>query len=369
MQRVIIFFFILGSIACSTENNTQREWSKKTVVIPTPHKLLERDGLFILDKDVKITADFSDSKQQALVSFAVNGLKRNTGYTLRVSDRYRTNEKANTITFVLEQGEALSQAYSIIVKPTAVIISASTISGLFYGFQTLIQLIQPDVSSQTLNIPALSISDYPQLPHRAISIEQVKYDIESWKSGFNLMASLKLNALLINSKSLATLDSSQFIELLSIAEEYRIKVVPFVSGFDFNQTTIEETLSLTGYPIVATDQQNYNQVTQQSVAEQTIFVTSNKLAYEPMINQGSEQQRIILLFEISLTEIADANTNQWLLTYEKIDKKIYQGVVLNLPTLSTEYLSSLALVSSLGWRALKSQDLEQTLNELDLFQP
>ena len=367
MLYLLIIYLSAGCFSDSSENKTEQEWTGKTVVIPAPRKILEREGAFILDNNVRLSADLSDSKQKSLVSFAIKELKNTIGYTLKVADRYRTGTKTSSINFILEPGKFEGEAYEILIDPTSINIKASAVAGLFYGFQTIVQLIKSNAGFPTLRIPALSITDYPELIHRAVSVEQIDQDPETWSSAFSLMAGLKLNTLLINIKSLVSLDPDIVTELTTRGEEYHIRVIPYITSPDLPSSAIKKMLSLKVDQIVATNTTSYAKLVTQLPTGHSIWLTTNELSSASWNDEVTEAKWSTLLFQISLTDLTDIANLESILQHQTTDEKMYNGIVLSLPFLAIDHLSSLALTSSLGWRDLNAKDLEKTLTDINSF--
>jgi hypothetical protein len=90
------------------------------------------------------------------------------------------------------------EGYVLEIKSNQVLVSARTTSGLFYGSQTLSQLIE-DATEQKINIPACTITDYPDLSFRAVHLD-MKHHIESGKYYYQIidkLAKVKINAIIV----------------------------------------------------------------------------------------------------------------------------------------------------------------------------
>src|SRR5665647_1408219 len=62
------------------------------------------------------------------------------------------------------------EGYILEVKDGQVIIQSRSEAGLFYGCQTLLQLLE-DARDQHINIPSCSITDYPGIAYRAVHVD------------------------------------------------------------------------------------------------------------------------------------------------------------------------------------------------------
>jgi len=70
-----------------------------------------------------------------------------------------------------------NEGYKLIVNPNSVLLSANKPAGLFYGMQTLVQLLPKEIESKTVvnkktwTIPSVTITDYPRFGWRALMFD------------------------------------------------------------------------------------------------------------------------------------------------------------------------------------------------------
>ncbi len=81
------------------------------------------------------------------------------------------------------------EAYQLVVSSNEIKITAKAETGVFYGIQTLLQLI----SGQ--KVPAVTISDYPRFGYRGVHIDVSRhfYSVDFLKKHIDMMAHLKIN--------------------------------------------------------------------------------------------------------------------------------------------------------------------------------
>jgi hexosaminidase len=170
-------------------------------VIPQPQKMELRDWKFQLTADTRIVAD---SASRATAKFLTGGLRPATGYPLEVGTRHfgsaavpggilLTTKNANT--------NLGPEGYELTVASNFVVIRAPTQAGLFYGVQTLFQLLPPEiyssnrVSNVAWQIPCVQIEDWPRFPWRGFMLDVSRHffnkaEVETF---LDLMAMQKLN--------------------------------------------------------------------------------------------------------------------------------------------------------------------------------
>ena len=95
-----------------------------------------------------------------------------------------------------------SEAYQLIISPRRIDITASTTSGFFYAFRTLMQLmpssvraLKPDAQLKSLRLPALEITDSPRFHYRGFMLDVSRhfFDVAEIKKMLRLMADYKMN--------------------------------------------------------------------------------------------------------------------------------------------------------------------------------
>ena len=87
------------------------------------------------------------------------------------------------------------ESYRIAVDEASVVITGADAAGLFYGVQTLGQLIARDGDAWI--IPAVTIDDAPRFAYRGVMLDVARHfhDVETVKGYIDRAASLKMNAL------------------------------------------------------------------------------------------------------------------------------------------------------------------------------
>ncbi|MFC0513740.1 glycoside hydrolase family 20 zincin-like fold domain-containing protein [Mucilaginibacter angelicae] len=135
------------------------------------------------------------------------------------------------------------EGYILLVKNKKVVIEASTKSGLFYGMQTLNQLLE-DAHDQHVVIPACRITDYPAIPVRAVHID-LKNHLDAgnyYYRTIDRLAAIKINNIIFEfedklrykkAKDVGAADAisiGEFAALSKYAKDRFIEISPLVQG-------------------------------------------------------------------------------------------------------------------------------------------
>ncbi|HVS98237.1 MAG TPA: family 20 glycosylhydrolase [Puia sp.] len=128
-------------------------------IIPQPVSVRENSGHFSLGPDTRIVAEGDSLAQTAAWLGEHLHLSPNKGGKQRI---------------VLHVGSAAAaigrEGYSLSVTPSAIRIDANSPAGVFYGIQTLLQLV-PVGDHTRSEIPCVDITDYPRFGWRGLMLD------------------------------------------------------------------------------------------------------------------------------------------------------------------------------------------------------
>jgi hexosaminidase len=170
-------------------------------IIPQPQQMKLRAGKFPLTPDTKIIASH-DSVQTA--NQLAKQLRQSTGYPLAVSANPTANNAIpDSILLTTENADTnlAPEGYELTVAANSVVIRAPTQAGLFYGGQTLLQLLPPEIFSSNVvanvdwQMPCVQIRDWPRFKWRGLMLDVVRhfYTKEQVEKLLDTMALYKLN--------------------------------------------------------------------------------------------------------------------------------------------------------------------------------
>jgi hexosaminidase len=168
-------------------------------VIPTPQKVT-LDGADIEFND----SWFYETGQIAKEHIAVRSLLRDLEEFHRLQLRPAASQAKNVIRLSIAKGavrtgtdEAIEkQGYRLKVSPGLIEITGNADQGLFYGVQTLLQLLRPDARGGLL-LPASTIEDWPKLQLRFLHWDTKHHQdrIETLKRYLDWSARFKVNTI------------------------------------------------------------------------------------------------------------------------------------------------------------------------------
>ena len=163
-------------------------------VIPAPQSIQTIDGTFTINAQTHIqAAPGTESAATALADL----LRSATGFPLPIESEQDSDD--NVIQLGLHDGDP--ESYTLSVSSERVTIHGADAAGVFYGVQTLRQLLPPELESGTLQfdvvweLPALTIEDAPGFQWRGMHLDVCRhfYPVPFIKKFLDLMALHKFN--------------------------------------------------------------------------------------------------------------------------------------------------------------------------------
>ncbi|NID09155.1 beta-N-acetylhexosaminidase [Fibrivirga algicola] len=139
-------------------------------LIPQPVSVQTQPGHFALTKATTIT--YSKPESATLAALVAQQLAGQTGLSL--PSKAASAAPANAIALVLTatpDARLGREGYRLTSSSRGVVITANASAGLFYGAQTLLQLVPQTRTQLTLNVPAVQIVDYPRFGWRGVMLD------------------------------------------------------------------------------------------------------------------------------------------------------------------------------------------------------
>lgn len=171
MIRSLFIFFLLFLCARGICQQT------KISIIPQPVSVKVKDGTFRLEAGTSIEISSGNTKLDSVASYLSQRLSRPTGFPVAVN-RVSSFNNNGSIRLTLGNVTGMgSEGYRLDVSPSAITITADSAAGIFYGIQTLLQLLPKQIESRvpvkdvTWSVPAVSIEDQPRFGWRGAMLD------------------------------------------------------------------------------------------------------------------------------------------------------------------------------------------------------
>jgi hexosaminidase len=173
--------------------------AQKLSIIPMPSQVQAGKGDYVITSNTIISIPSKNQDAAKVATYLSKTLAVSTGFDLKISEseskeiQLQINAKPNAVLG--------KEGYQLETSPTTITIQANTANGLFYGVQTLIQLLPKEVESKSpvsnivWKVPSASITDYPRFTWRGIMLDVSRHfsTKETVKKYIDEMARYKYN--------------------------------------------------------------------------------------------------------------------------------------------------------------------------------
>jgi hexosaminidase len=241
--------FIRTGLSCAAESAL---FARGYSVIPAPQKVNLRGGDFQVDSTWRLVLGTGVSPNEVAVEALKQDLKTRFGLALR---EVRTEDAEATLRLEIlpgsvRIGEALDkdrdvlarEAYQIKLLPKEILIAANASPGLFYGVETLIQMLKP--GGGKLSLPEGELVDWPDLQLRLIFWDDAHHleRMDAFKHAIRQAAFYKINAIAVKLeghfqfKSVPALvepyalSPAELQELTDYGLRYHLQLIPWIDG-------------------------------------------------------------------------------------------------------------------------------------------
>ncbi len=198
-KRLLFKAFFLGTIllalvTCTPKTQREKSDSLLLSIIPQPKDVQAFKGFFILDSRTKLVS--STEKQHKVARWFSQELQKSHGISCRI-DSTSIEKKA---ILLIQDDSLVEEAYSLTIDDRHITIKASSESGYFYAFQTLLQLAplsEANGIQSELKFNQLTITDQPRFKWRGalLDISRHFFGPTSIKKLIDQMAAQKMNRL------------------------------------------------------------------------------------------------------------------------------------------------------------------------------
>jgi hexosaminidase len=198
-----MLFAVLSRVGLAAETKSA------IALVPQPREVQSRPGQFVLKQDTAILVDKDSPDATSIATLLARRIRASTGLELKVSVADSPGQKPGAIRLTTHGSDASlgCEGYQLEVAPEGVVISGGGAAGMFYGTQTLLQLLPPQVFStekvqgpEVWSVPAVRINDRPRFVWRGLLLDVARhfFSKQELKNFIDLMAQHKLNTLQIH---------------------------------------------------------------------------------------------------------------------------------------------------------------------------
>ncbi|MGD0260048.1 MAG: beta-N-acetylhexosaminidase [Verrucomicrobiota bacterium] len=170
-QIAVIFLSLMAASALAGD---------PPALIPLPQKMECRDGVFPLQPETLILTDAATRDTGQCLA---EQLGKATGYSLKAGASTQAQPAKGEILLTTQDAkpELGAEGYELTVAPDSVVVRAGESAGLFYGVQSLLQLLPPEVyaakpaAGVDWKIPCVRIEDQPRFKWRGLMLDVARH--------------------------------------------------------------------------------------------------------------------------------------------------------------------------------------------------
>jgi len=144
-------------------------YAEEVYIIPKPVNLVIGEGEFQLNNNTKIIFNTSNAAEQNFIELSQEILKEASGLNFEHS-KSEKDIKGNILIQLNHpfDAEIGNEGYNLSIKNDRVFLNANTTAGLFYGIQSIWQLL---TANEGNTLPCLDITDYPRFGWRGMHLD------------------------------------------------------------------------------------------------------------------------------------------------------------------------------------------------------
>ena len=194
MKNLIVILIAVSFFSCSNKYKDIVNTPDDYQIIPKPENLTIAKGRFLINSKTTIISDSSLTKESTYLSEL---LGKATKINFQVAE---STSGKSSIKLQLDQTIENPEGYTLVIDYDAVVISGKTPAGIFYGIQSLRQLMPTDIETtegelNEFTVPAVKISDSPRYGYRGMHLDEGRhfFGVASVKKYLDLIAMHKMN--------------------------------------------------------------------------------------------------------------------------------------------------------------------------------
>ncbi len=181
--------YSLMVVAVSVFSSCNKSEPQSLAIIPKPLKMEQSSGHYTLKSGATIAYDSSSERLGEIASLASIMVKKYSAIELE-----HTSGKGDITLAIVENSSANPESYTLTVNGDGVLIEAPSEAGIFYGIQSLSQMIEP-AGTSPVELSYVLIEDSPRLEWRGLHLDVGRHFFtkEEVMKFIDLMSVYKLN--------------------------------------------------------------------------------------------------------------------------------------------------------------------------------
>jgi len=197
-MKKILFLLIPIFVSMILVSCNQKNEELKPSIVPLPNSVHVENGEFIITQQTMLIYDDELENAENVVEYLNGYLSKSAGFKIKTDKSMKAG--GSYIHLKYDPNILHEEGYSLVVDTEGITISSSSSQGIFYGVQTLLQLLPAQVYSQektdfTLSVPFIKVEDEPRFKWRGMHLDVGRhyFDVEFIKKYIDYIAMHKMN--------------------------------------------------------------------------------------------------------------------------------------------------------------------------------
>ena len=208
-ERFLLFFLgftmLLFGTFCTPRLMPETDLKESLLnIIPRPAEIEKRPGKFRFIPGFQIYSPSNNRDVRKSVNLLADKLGYIEGLDVSISTVSEINVRTNIMFIRLEPNKSNlgNEGYELEINPNSLSLLARRSAGIFYGIQTLLQLLPPELETGTnapgyneIALPCVKIVDTPRFPYRGMHLDVGRhfFPVSFIKKYIDLLALHKFN--------------------------------------------------------------------------------------------------------------------------------------------------------------------------------
>ncbi len=197
---IILACIVLFS-ACKAELETTD--LAQLSIIPLPLQIEAGEGVYQLKPVNNIYFDKRNTETERVVNYLINRLdSAYVNISLKKNNLTQSSAGIHLLIHEIPDSSLSDEGYLLVINTERIELKANTANGLFYGVQSLLQLM-PETAfgnkmiAAEISIPSVSIKDVPRYPYRGMHLDPCRHfiSVDFTKKYIDYLAYHKMNVL------------------------------------------------------------------------------------------------------------------------------------------------------------------------------
>jgi hexosaminidase len=171
-------------------------------IIPAPEQMIPTNAKYTITQATKIVVEQGDEEARRVANMLAKRFETVAGWRLSIEETKKYSPKRNVVLFTTAGATPAlgKEGYELSVTNDGVVIKAPEAAGMFYGMQTIFQLLPPEIEGQSKvsakwQLPGVQITDKPRFKWRGMHLDVCRHfmPLDFIRKYIDNMAMHKLN--------------------------------------------------------------------------------------------------------------------------------------------------------------------------------